>query len=100
MNILEKLGLAVRDGVYETFLMYTDTTDLKELTSSGHKVDELMLSTDGLNRLYILHKGEDKAIQISCSVTFDYDTQEPTVKAHTPLETREILQRIASGNQK
>lgn len=97
MNILQKLGLAVRDGVYETFMMYTKTTDLKELAASGHKVDELMISTDGLNRLYILH--EDKDIKVSCTVTWDYEDQEPIVKVHTPLETKELLRHVASGKQ-
>ena len=97
MNILEKLGLAVRDKVYGTFMEVSMTTDLKELASSGHKVDEIPLSMDGLNRLYILQR--DKVIRVSCSLTWNHDTQEPIVKVHTPLETKELLRHVASGKQ-
>ena len=97
MNILQKLGLAVRDGVYETFMTVTDTTDLKELREAGYKVDEIPLSMDGLNRLYILQK--NKAIKVSCTITWDYKAQEPIVKVHTPLETKELLRHVASGKR-
>ena len=97
MNLLEKLGTAVRDGVYRTFMIHTGTEDLEELRASGSQVTEIPLAMDGLNRLYILHKNQ--AIQLSCSVQFDYESGEPTVKAHEPRETKEILRRISSGQK-
>lgn len=101
MNILEKLGLAVRDGVYETFLTVTDTTDLKELREAGYKVTELQLSIDGLDRLYILHTPSKpkNVIKVGCTIEWDHETQEPIVKVHTPLETKEILRHVASGKR-
>lgn len=95
MNLLEKLGVAVRDGVYEVFMEYTKTTDLKELKGSGHKVDEIPLSMDGLNRLYILHR--EKAIQIGCTVIFDHKLGDYVVKMYKPLETKELLKQVAAG---
>ena len=95
MNVLEKLGTAVRDGVYETFMEYTKTTDLEELRASGHAVTEIPLAMDGLNRFYILHRNQ--AIQVSCSVEFDHEVGDFIVKIHTPRESKEILQRISAG---
>lgn len=95
MNVLEKLGEAVRDGVYETFMEYTKTTDLKELRASGHAVTEIPLAMDGLNRFYILHRNH--AVQVSCSVQFDHEIGDFVVKIHTPLETIEVLKRISAG---
>lgn len=96
MNVLEKLGVAVRDGVYETFMEYTKTTDLEELKASGHKVTEIPITMDGLNRLYILHK--IKAIQVGCTVTLDHEIGDFVVKMHTPRETKELLRYMAAGN--
>ena len=95
MNILEKMGVAVRDGVYETFMQYTNTVDLKGLSASGHAVTEIPLAMDGLNRFYILHRNQ--AIQVSCSVQFDHEIGEFIVKVHTPRESVEVLKRISAG---
>ena len=95
MNVLEKMGEAVRDGVYEIFMEYTKTTDLKELRTSGHAVTEIPLAMDGLNRFYILHLNQ--AIQVSCSLQFDHEVGEFMVKVHAPKESMEILRRISAG---
>ena len=95
MNVLEKMGEAVRDGVYEIFMEYTKTTDLEELRASGHAVTEIPLAMDGLNRFYILHRNQ--AIQVSCSLQFDHEVGEFMVKVHTPKESMEILRRISAG---
>lgn len=95
MNVLEKMGEAVRDGVYETFMQYADVVDLESLRSSGHAVTEIPLAMDGLNRFYILHRNQ--SIQISCSMQFDHEVGEFVVKAHTPIESIEILKRISTG---
>lgn len=94
MNLLELIGLAVRDGVYETFMEVTKTTDLKELKEGGYVVKEVPLSPDpqSMDRLYILTFGD----RIICSCSLVVEKAEPIVKVHTALETKEILRRLKS----
>jgi hypothetical protein len=95
MNLLELIGLAVRDGVYEVFMEVTKTTDLKELKEGGYVVKEVPLSPDltSMDRLYILTHGD----RIICSCSLVVEKAEPVVKVHTPLETKEVLRRLKSS---
>jgi hypothetical protein len=92
MNLLEKIGIALRDGVYELFMEYSKTTDLKELKEAGYAVKELPLSPHPANtdKLYILTRG--KVIHCACSLVII--DGEPEVKFHTPLEAIEVVKRI------
>ena len=95
MKLFELIGLAVRDGVYETFMEVTNTTDLKELREEGYVVKELPLSPDTslVDRLYIL----THTTRIICSCSLVIEKNEPVVKVHTPLETKELLRRLKSA---
>jgi hypothetical protein len=94
MNLLELIGLAVRDGVYETFMEVTKTTELKELKEAGYVVKEVPLSPDPstMDRLYILTFGT----KIICSCSLVIEKAEPVVKVHSPLETKEVLRHLKS----
>lgn len=98
MNLLTQIGLAVRDGVYELFMEYTRTTDLKELKESGYSVKELTISPDGWDKLYYLEK--DKKLHCACSlVIIKKDSKpEPQVKFHTAQETLELLKYFKQQN--
>ena len=99
MNLLEKIGIALRDGVYEVFMGMTDTTDLKELKEKGFAVKEMPLSPHpaSMDKLYILTN--DKKIWGACSLVINQN--EPEVKFHTPVETLEVIRRITrAGNER
>lgn len=95
-KLLENIGLAVRDGVYETFMMYTNTTDLQELKESGYTVKEFPLGTNKIDRLYVLQLGN--TIHLSCSLE-QITTDDVEVKMFTPLETSGILKSISKSKQ-
>lgn len=94
-NLLQQYGLALRDGVYETFMEVTKTTELKELKEAGFRVDEFPLSTSpaSMDKLYVLIHKETNTIKTACSLTVK--DGKPVVKVHTPLESKEVLRRVA-----
>lgn len=97
MSILDKIGMALRDGVYEIFMEYAKVTDLKELREKGFSVKELPLSPDPatMDKLYILTKGTF----IICSCTLTVVLGEPVVRFLNNLETFEAIQRIKAAGR-
>lgn len=96
-NLLQLYGLALRDGVYETFMEVTKTTDLKELKEAGYRVDEFPLSTDpaSLDKLYCLVYDKEKPFTLKTACSLTVKDGEPQVKVHTPLEAKEIIRKVS-----
>lgn len=96
-NFLQVYGLALRDGVYETFMEVTKTTDLNELRDAGYRVDEFPLSTDpvSLDKLYVLLYAKEKPFIIKTACSLTVKNGEPVVKVHTPIEAKEIVRKVA-----
>lgn len=102
MNLLEMIGIAVRDGVYEVFMEYAKVTELKELKEAGFSVSEFPLDTNpaSVDKLYVLLK--ENKIQLGCSLTIEkviaidpYAHPEPVVRQFSALETFELIKRIS-----
>lgn len=89
MNLLDKIGEAVRDTIYEAFHEVSKTVDLEELKEKGYEVKEFRLSPSGADKLYVLSKGMN--IKIGGSVTVEPDTYEVHTHLHTAKQTFELL---------
>lgn len=98
MHLLEKIGLAVRDTIYEGFHEVTKTIDLEEMKEKGYEVKEFPLSSSGLDKLYVLSK--DKVIQMGGTLMV-YPEKRVTdeVVAHLlkPEETLAVLKHISKS---
>lgn len=95
-RLFEEYGRALRDGVYETFMEVTGTTDLKEMREAGFRVMEIPFSSSPLelDKLLALHK--DGVIKTGCTVTVEKG--EVKVKSFTGLETKELMRKIQAAN--
>lgn len=95
-NLLQQYGLALRDGVYETFMEVTKTTDLDELKEAGYGVDEFPLSPDpsSMDKLFLLIYRKTATIKVGCTLVIN-KKGEPDVKVLTPREAKETLRRVA-----
>lgn len=96
-NFLQVYGMALRDGVYETFMEVTKTTDLNELREAGYRVDEFPLSPNpaSLDKLYCLLDTKEKPFVLKTACSLTVENGEPVVKVHTPLEAKEIIRKVA-----
>jgi hypothetical protein len=91
MHLLEKIGIAVRDTIYEAFHELTKTVDLEEMLEKGYTVQEFPLSPSGMDKLYVLSK--DKVIQMGGTLI----VHEGEAIAHVinPNHTLKILKHIS-----
>lgn len=93
---MESYGLAMRDGVYETFMEYAKVTDLQELKNEGYSVKEIPLfPKTQWDKLLILVK--DKKILCGCIITVDWEKLEPEVEFLEGLQAKEALRRLTTG---
>lgn len=93
MHLLEMIGLAVRDVIYEGFHELTKTVDLEEMTEKGYKVQEFPLSSSGLDKLYVLSK--DKVIQMGGVLMVDLETNEVTPHLFDSHHTLLVLKHFS-----
>ena len=93
MHLLEKIGLAVRDTIYEGFHELTKTVDLEEMKEKGYEVKEFPLSSSGLDKLYVLSK--DKVIKMGGTMMFHPEMGEVQAHLLKPEETLAVLKHIS-----
>jgi hypothetical protein len=97
LHLLEKIGIAVRDTIYEAFHELTKTVDLEEMLEKGYSVQEFPLSPSGLDKLYVLSK--DKVIKMGGTLIVYPGVQpkELEVSAHVmnPERTLIVLKHIS-----
>lgn len=99
MDIMEIYGLAMRDGVYESFMEVAKVTDLEELKAAGYSVKEFLLDKKNeWDKLLILVK-EDK-IYCGCTIVIitkaieGEQTLDVDVEFLTGLQAKEALRRL------
>ena len=92
MHLLEKIGIAVRDTIYEAFHELTKTVDLEELKEKGYEVKEFTLSFSVMDKLYVLSK--DNVIQMGGTLMIHPETKEVTAHVLNPERTLIILKYI------
>jgi hypothetical protein len=95
MHLLEKIGKAVRDTIYEAFHELTETVDLEELKDKGYEVKEFPLSSSGLDKLYVL--SHNRIIRMGGTIVIDPTTKEPVTHLLNPNQTLKTLKHISKS---
>ena len=93
MHLLEKIGIAVRDTIYEAFHELTKTVDLEEMKEKGYEVKEFPLSSSGMDKLYVLSK--DNVIQMGGVMIVHPIENEPKAAVMDPHRTLITLKHIS-----
>jgi hypothetical protein len=99
MHLLEKIGIAVRDTIYEAFHELTKTVDLEEMKEKGYEVKEFplspTLSTQGLDKLYVLSK--DKVIKMGGTLMVYPEMDKVIPHVLKPEDTLKVLKHISKS---
>lgn len=95
MLLLEKIGKAVRDTIYEAFHEVSETVDLEEMLEKGYRVQEFPLSLSGLDKLYVLSK--DNVIKMGGTLIVYHRLNEVSVHVLNPERTLLVLKHISNS---
>lgn len=95
MNLLDKIGKAVRDTIYEAFFDFTETLDLEDLRGKGYSVHEYRLSVDGMDKLYVLVL--DYKIQMGATLIINRAEENPIVSILNGKEVMDVLGYVKSA---